>query len=121
LLIGFNIFPSFLAYFPYFEKIKVDLWDRHAVCLHVCVWPLPNFEFLNQSLWNVVCISWHLSPSQKLLREFIPLACVSVCVSATVARQRLGKNVTAATNTNETRRFLCGLCRIKEKWTIIYF
>jgi hypothetical protein len=25
LLIGFNIFPSFLAYFPYFEKIKVDL------------------------------------------------------------------------------------------------
>jgi hypothetical protein len=23
----------FLAYFPYFEKIKVGLWDHHAVCL----------------------------------------------------------------------------------------
>jgi hypothetical protein len=25
----------FLAYFPYFEKIKVGLWDHHAICVSV--------------------------------------------------------------------------------------
>jgi hypothetical protein len=40
------------------------------------------------------------------------------------ARQRIGKNVTAATNTNVRieelleRRFLCGPCRIKGKYAI---
>jgi hypothetical protein len=29
--------PWFLAYFPYLEKIKVGLWDLHALC--VCVSP----------------------------------------------------------------------------------
>jgi hypothetical protein len=51
---------QFLAFFP-----KVGLCD-HAVCVSVNP-PLPQltFECLNQSLWNLVCISWHLSPSQR--------------------------------------------------------
>jgi hypothetical protein len=31
----------FLAYFPYFEKIKLGLCDHHAVC--VSVYPPINF------------------------------------------------------------------------------
>jgi hypothetical protein len=39
----------FCAYFPYFEKNKVDLCDHVAVC--VCVYPpLLTLECLNQSL-----------------------------------------------------------------------
>jgi hypothetical protein len=30
-------FFLFLAYFLYFEKIKVGLWDHVAVCVYVCV------------------------------------------------------------------------------------
>jgi hypothetical protein len=52
-----------LAYFPYFEKIKVGLSDHHAVC--VCIPPQLTFDFLNQSLLNLVRISRHLSPSQR--------------------------------------------------------
>jgi hypothetical protein len=51
-----------LAYFPNFEKIKVSLWDNLAVCL--CVSPITTFECLNKSLWKLVCISCHMSPSQ---------------------------------------------------------
>jgi hypothetical protein len=29
-------FFSFLAYFPYFEKIEVGLWDHVAVCVCAC-------------------------------------------------------------------------------------
>jgi hypothetical protein len=36
----------------------------------------------------------------------LPSVCVSVCVSPIIARQRLGKNVTAATNTHATIELL---------------
>jgi hypothetical protein len=52
----------FVAYFTYFGKIKVGLCDLHAVCVPP---PLSISECLNQSSWNSVCISWHLSPSQR--------------------------------------------------------
>jgi hypothetical protein len=36
-----------------------------SVCT-LCVSPSqPTFEWLNQSLWNLVCISWQLNPSQR--------------------------------------------------------
>jgi hypothetical protein len=38
-----------LAYFPYFEKIKVGLCDLHPVCVSVYP-PVSTFEFLNQCL-----------------------------------------------------------------------
>jgi hypothetical protein len=36
-----------------------------CVCVSVCISPLTTFECLNQSLWNLVCISYHLRPSQR--------------------------------------------------------
>jgi hypothetical protein len=46
----FLIHPkALLAYFPYFEKIKVGLCDHHAACVSVYPHPL-TFEWLNQSL-----------------------------------------------------------------------
>jgi hypothetical protein len=36
----------FLAYYPYFEKIKVGLCDHHAVCVSVLS-PPPHHQ-----LWN---------------------------------------------------------------------
>jgi hypothetical protein len=53
----------YLAHFPCFDKIKAGLWDHLAVCVSLC--PPSIFECLNQSLWNLVRISWHLSPSQR--------------------------------------------------------
>jgi hypothetical protein len=41
--------------------------------------------------------------------------CVSVCVSPIGATQRLGKNITAETNTYAN---LCGQCRMKGKYAI---
>jgi hypothetical protein len=57
---------------------------------------------------------------------FISPSHQSVCVSSNVAKQRLGKNVTAAMNTYAkieklwTRRFLCGSCRIKEGRRLLF-
>jgi hypothetical protein len=45
-------------------------------------------EFLTQSLWNSVCTSWNLSPSQRR----------QMCILPIVARQRLCKNFTPAIN-----------------------
>jgi hypothetical protein len=65
--------PTFiLAHFP-----KEGLRDLHAVLLSVCllvrvpVNPPPpsqlSFECLDQSLWNLVCVSWH--PSFQICRQ----------------------------------------------------
>jgi hypothetical protein len=35
-----------------------------SVCLCICVCPLSTFECLNKSSWNLVFMSWNLSPSQ---------------------------------------------------------
>jgi hypothetical protein len=100
--------PAFssLTYFPYFEKIKVDLWDYNAACLCLCLSPISTFECLNQSLLNLVYISWHLSAFQRLIHKSHPPACVSVFVSPNVARRRLDKHVPAATNTRSNRRIV---------------
>jgi hypothetical protein len=62
--------------------------------------PLSTYEWLYQSLLNLVCILWHLTPSQRRisispvsLSKYLPI----------VARQRLGKNVSAAVNTHATK------------------
>jgi hypothetical protein len=49
---------------------------RSSCCLCVCDPPL-TFACLNQSLWNVVCIPWNLSPSQRHTSQICP---VSLCV-----------------------------------------
>jgi hypothetical protein len=65
---------EFLAYVPYFEKIKVGLRDHVAVCVCVCVLCIP------------------LIVARQRLGE-CPLI---------VAIQRLGRKVTAVTNTYRT-------------------
>jgi hypothetical protein len=69
----------------------VGLCDRNAFSLSLSLYtPTLTSESLNQSLWNMVCtISRHLSSSQRRVYAYPPV----------VARQQLGKNVTAATNT----------------------
>jgi hypothetical protein len=44
-----------------FKKIRVGLCNLHAVC----EFPVSTFKAWNESSWNLVCISWHLSPSQR--------------------------------------------------------
>jgi hypothetical protein len=78
-------------------KVKVGLWDHFAVCVS----PLSTFKCLEQSLWNLVCISWHLSTSQRRAS-----VCVYICIPHIVASQRLGKHVPAATITRNNRRIV---------------
>jgi hypothetical protein len=62
------VFASLLlARFPYFEKMKAGLCDLHVVCVSVnSPTPAPlTFEYLNQLLRNLVCITWQLDRSQR--------------------------------------------------------
>jgi hypothetical protein len=82
--------------------------------------PLLTFECLIQSLWNLVCISWHLSQSNSLLNISLTSGYVSVCVSLlsllgkdyvkcispVITRQRLGNHILAATNTRNNRKIV---------------
>jgi hypothetical protein len=38
---------------------------RSPCCLFISISPISTFECMNQSLLNLVCISWHLIPSQR--------------------------------------------------------
>jgi hypothetical protein len=48
-----------------------------SVSLCVCESPLTTSKWLNQSLWNLVCISRHLSPSQRCTYYIPP---ISLCL-----------------------------------------
>jgi hypothetical protein len=63
-----------LVYCPYFEKIKVSLWDHLALCVSVSPPPKSTYECLNQSLWNLVCVSATWAHLNGVLHK-------SVCVS----------------------------------------
>jgi hypothetical protein len=97
----------FLAYFPLFWKIKGGLCDHLAV--HVCEFPInvgmPESVFMKLGMYI-------MAPSS------IPP--INKCIPPIVARQRLGKNVTAPTNTHATielldASFSIGSCSIKGK------
>jgi hypothetical protein len=64
-------------------KNKIRLM-RSRCCLCVCLWtppPLLTFECLNQSLWNLVRTSRHLSPSQRPNQKNPPISlCVCTCI-----------------------------------------
>jgi hypothetical protein len=79
-------FP-FLAYFPYFEKIKVGIFDYGAVCVSVCVSPIVARQWLGKNLVTVA--------RQRLGKNL-----------RIVARQQLGRNVAAVTDTHATREEL---------------
>jgi hypothetical protein len=75
------------------------------LCVCMCT-PLSSvLEYLNQSLWNLVCVSWHPSPSQRHMSQIPPTSlCVCMCTTPTTVRQQLGKHVPAAMKTCNTRR-----------------
>jgi hypothetical protein len=52
------------------------------------------------SLWNLVRITWHLSPSHRVLKSVPPVSWY--VYPPVVAMQRLGRNVTASKNTKTT-------------------
>jgi hypothetical protein len=56
----------FLAYFPYFQKNKVGLWDRVAVCvcLYLCIPPI-NVRMPKPIFMKLERISRRLGPSQR--------------------------------------------------------
>jgi hypothetical protein len=99
----------FLAYFPHFENMKVDLWDNLAacVCLSLVPSPLSNLNaWINlHEIWYVYSGTWaHIN---RVLHKSFPSVCVSVCESPhIVTRQRLGKCVPAVRNTRNNRRIV---------------
>jgi hypothetical protein len=54
-------FTRFLARFLHLKNIS---FLTRTPC-SLCISTLSNFKCLNQSLWNLVCITRHLSPSQR--------------------------------------------------------
>jgi hypothetical protein len=80
-----------------------------------CLPVFPPYQLLNgwTSLYEIYYAyygTWaHLN---GVLHKSLPS--VSMYIYIIVARQRLGKNVTSATNIHATRSFLCGTYRIKE-------
>jgi hypothetical protein len=81
----------FLSYFPYFEKIKV-------VYPPIYFW-MPGPIFMKIGMYI-------MAPEPISVAYFIHPSHLSVCLylyAPIVARQRLGKNVTAAKNTRNSR------------------
>jgi hypothetical protein len=65
-------FPSVSVHLLRIPPNIVGLWDHFAVCVSVNPPPPSSLsDSLDQSLWNLVCISCHVSSS----------VCVSACVS----------------------------------------
>jgi hypothetical protein len=82
----------------------------------------------------LVCISWHLSPSQWHISQIPPISlCVCMCIpllslgkglvkgiSPFVARQQPGKDVPAGMKNCWRHRFLCSSWHIKEsRWLLL--
>jgi hypothetical protein len=68
----FRVHIPFLAYFPYFEKIKVGLCDHHAVYVSV----YPPYQLLNA--WKFV--TYVMAPESISTAYFINLSYRSVCL-----------------------------------------
>jgi hypothetical protein len=103
---------AILVYFPYFGKIKIGLCNHHFLCV-VMYSPRP---LLNA--WIILCETWYVFHDTWphlicVLHKSISSVFVYMCTlyhnrqllnknPLAGARQRLGENVTAATNTDAT-------------------
>jgi hypothetical protein len=86
-------------------------------CLCVCVSRLSTCECLSQSLWNLVCISWHpesistayfINPSHHSVSMCIPISLLGNGSVNTFPLQQIHD-----TKNCWTHPFLCGPCLIK--------
>jgi hypothetical protein len=68
--------------------------------VYLSLYPSIKFECINQSVWKLVCISWHRNQSQWPTSQ-IPL--ISLCVSLCNPLSLLGKHVPTATNIRNNR------------------
>jgi hypothetical protein len=82
-----------------FWEIKGGLCNHHAVC--VCVSLPSTFEWMNQSLWYFYVYHGTWAHLNGVLHKSLPLVCLYV-YPRIVTRQRLGKNLSPATNTQTT-------------------
>jgi hypothetical protein len=82
----------------------------------LCVYdpPLSTIEYLEESLWNLVCISWHLNLSERLTSQIPRISlCVCMCTPLSLLSngtlQMLPRQQIRTPQQNYwTRRFLCG-------------
>jgi hypothetical protein len=125
LLLSFHCLISCIIFSPlslFWKKIEVRFWD------HLAVYVSPPYQLLNAStnlyeIWYIVYQgTWvHLN---GVLHKFLPSVCVPVCITPVsllcngsvnmFSRQRIH----ATMKNCRTRRFLCGSCPIRWKWTI---
>jgi hypothetical protein len=75
-------------------------------CYCLCIPPILTSHCRNQSLWNLICASIIMAPERIWTVYFINVSHQCVCLNVYVARQRLDKTVTAATNTHATLKEL---------------
>jgi hypothetical protein len=112
---------GFLAYFSYFEKIKVGLCNLHPVCLCICVSlnqllnPEPFFMKLGMHIMEpeTISTSYFINPSHHSVYLYVYSPPI-------VVRQRLGEYVPVATNNCWRHRFRCGPCRVRGKYGITF-
>jgi hypothetical protein len=90
---------------------------RPPRCLCICDSPPINFRIPEPVLWNLVCTSWHLSPSHWRTSH-IPQSVfvVSMCIPSllgdgSITRSR-GKEYTQEWKNCWSRRFLYGTCGV---------
>jgi hypothetical protein len=81
--------------------IFLGIWDHHAICVSVYApYQLSNAWTNLYETWHVYHGAWaHLN---GVLNKSLLSVCVCLYIPHNVARQRLSKNVTAATNTHAT-------------------
>jgi hypothetical protein len=87
---------------PCWLSLYVSVCFCPYICLYIYISPIKTFECLNQSLWNLVPIECHLSPSQRrtsLSRSTIRNTNITACKTAQV---KLYYSFNACTKLHET-------------------
>jgi hypothetical protein len=97
----------FISLLPLFCKKKRGLWDNHTFSVSVCLYNPPINFWIPETIFKKlgmyiiasepISTAYFINPSNHSL---------SVCEFSTIARQRVGKNVTATTNKQATKEKL---------------
>jgi hypothetical protein len=73
--------------------------------------PLSTFECLNQTLRNLVCLSWHLSPSKRRTSQMSPIS-LRVCMCMLLSNGRYKRYAVNEYTCNNRIIFLLWIVRI---------
>jgi hypothetical protein len=88
------------------------IWDLHAVCVRI----LPPSPSPTSNGWTSLYETWYVyrgnwAHLNGVLHKTLPSVCVYV-YAPIIARQRLGKSITVATNTHATTEELLHVCML---------